>query len=67
MKHWLFEPPTHPLREKLQPEDWCRIQVAMESQDVDSVTDDEIDAAYDVLYDAIAAKTQTHKGLLVLH
>jgi hypothetical protein len=34
---------------------------------VDAVTDAEIDAAHDVLYDAVAAKIQTHEGILLLH
>ena len=67
MKHWLSKPPEHPLRKKLTPEDWQRIQSAMESENVDDVTDAEIDAAHDVLYDAIAAKIQTHEGILLLH
>lgn len=67
MKHWLSKPPEHPLRKKLNTEDWKRIQSAMESEDVDAVTDAEIDAAHDVLYDAIAAKIQTHVGILLLH
>ena len=56
----------HPLRKKLTDADWTRIQTAMEQDDVDSVTDEELDAAHDVLYDAIAAKLQTHEGITVL-
>jgi hypothetical protein len=67
MKHWLSKPLEHPLRKTLTSEDWQRIQSAMESEDVDAVTDAEIDAAHDVLYDAVAAKIQTHEGILLLH
>jgi hypothetical protein len=67
MKHWLAKPLVHPLRKSLTQEDWVRIQAAMKSDDVDAVTDEEIDAAHDVLYDAVAGKMQTHEGLLVLH
>lgn len=56
----------HPLRKTLTQEDWTRIQTAMETEDVHSITDEELDAAYDVLYDAIVAKTQTHLGTTVL-
>lgn len=66
-RHYLMKPPVHPLRKSLTQEDWQRIQAAMESEDVDAVTDKEIDAAHDVLYDAIAGKMQTHVGILLLH
>ena len=56
----------HPLRDTLTQEDWSRIQTAMEYEDIDSVTDEEIDAAHDVLYDAIAAKLQTHEGVTTI-
>lgn len=56
----------HPLRNTLTQEDWARITRAMETEDVDAITDEELDAAHDVLYDAIAAKMQTHHGSTVL-
>lgn len=57
---------VHPLRKNLTQEDWARIQTAMEHEDVDSITDEELDAAHDVLYDAIVAKMQTHEGVTTL-
>ena len=65
--HYLLDPPEHPLRKKLSKEDWKRIQIAMDAEDADSVTDEEVEAACDLLYDAIAAKSQTHEGVLILH
>ena len=56
----------HPLRNTLTQEDWARITRAMETEDVDAITDEELDAAHDVLYDAIAAKMQTHLGTTAL-
>jgi hypothetical protein len=67
MKHWLKTPPEHPLRKSLTQEDWKRIQTAMETEDADAVTDEEVDAAYDVLYDAVAGKMQTHYGILIMN
>lgn len=57
---------THPLREKLAKEDWQRIQTAIDTKCYDAVTGDEIDAANDVFYDAIAGKKQTHLGIITL-
>lgn len=57
---------THPLRKVLEKSDWNRIQAAIDSEVYDSVTDDELDAAHDVFYDAIAGKTQTHLGCVIL-
>ena len=65
--HYLMEPLEHPLRKDLSKEDWKRIQTAMDAEDADAVTDAEIEAACDLLYDAIAAKSQTHEGVLILH
>ena len=56
----------HPLRDTLTQEDWARIHSAMETEDVNAITDDELDAACDALYDAIVAKTQTHEGVTTL-
>lgn len=56
----------HPLRNKLTEADWTRIQNAMETEDVNAITDEELDAAHDVLYDAIVAKMQTHHGVTTL-
>lgn len=65
--HYLMDPPEHPLRKDLNKADWQRIQTAMGAEDADGVTDEEIEAACDLLYDAIAAKSQTHEGVLILH
>ena len=57
---------VHPLRKTLTNQDWTRIQTAMETDDVDAVTDEELAAAQDLLYDAIVARTQTHWGVTTL-
>ena len=57
---------VHPLRNVLTQEDWQRIHAAMETEDVHSVTDQELDAVNDVLYDAIVGKLQTHQGVTTL-
>jgi len=56
----------HPLRNTLTQEDWQRIQTAMQTDDVNAITDEELDAAHDVLYDAIVHKLQTHFGTTVI-
>lgn len=67
MKHWIKHPPQHPLRKKLTMEDWERIdQVMQGSVDPSYATVEELDAAYDVLYDAVATEQQTHMGILSL-
>lgn len=56
----------HPLRNDLSREDWQRIQKAIDTQCYDAVSTDEIDAANDVFYDAIAGQKQTHLGVVTL-
>ena len=56
----------HPLRKTLTSADWARIHTAMETEDVTAVTDAELDAVNDVLYDAIVAKMQTHEGITTI-
>lgn len=58
--------PYHPLRDSLTKEDWKRIDAAIDSKDYSTVTDDELDAAHDVFYDAIAGAQQTHLGVTTL-
>ena len=68
MKYWIKQPPEHPLRKKLEPEDWQRIQQVMDGELPDGAASvDEIDAAHDVLYDAVAGKLQTHYGILIMN
>jgi histidine ammonia-lyase len=55
----------HPLRSTLSKKDWKRIQAAIDKKH-DNATLDEIEAAHDVFYDAIAAQTQTHYGVTTL-
>lgn len=55
--------PYHPLRDTLTKKDWNRIQEAMDTKDYNNVTLDELDAAHDVFYDAIAGAQQTHLGV----
>jgi len=58
---------THPLREALTHEDWNRIHLAWEGETPeDSITEEEWEAATDLMFDAIATKIQTHMGVLVL-
>lgn len=56
----------HPLRDTLTKEDLDRIHTALETEDVHNVTDEELDAVNDILYDAIAGQQQTHLGSLTL-
>ena len=67
MKHWLASPPEHPLRATLTTKDWQRIQRAIDAQDDSKITLEEIAAAHDLLYDSMAARLQTHEGILLLH
>ena len=55
----------HPLRNTLTEADWTRIQDAIDRKH-DDATIEEIEAAADVLYDAIVAKLQTHDGITTL-
>ena len=55
----------HPLRKTLSKQDWKRIQGAIDRLHEDA-TLEEILAAHDVFYDAVAAQTQTHLGSLRL-
>lgn len=58
---------SHPLRETLTSQDWNRIQIAWDGgSPVDSITQEEWDAASDAMFDAIAAQAQTHTGVYVL-
>jgi hypothetical protein len=55
----------HPLRADLEKSDWIRIQSVIEGES-DDATADEIEAAHDVFYDAIAGQKQTHLGVTTL-
>lgn len=58
----------HPLRKTLTKQDWKRIQAVLDRElDETNATTDEIEAAHDVFYDAIAGSTQTHFGITTLH
>jgi len=57
----------HPLRDKLSKADWNRIQEVINNKIPEhNASPDEIDAAADIFYDAIAGSTQTHLGVLSL-
>lgn len=57
----------HPLRATLKKKDWKRIQSVMEGDlSDDNATADELEAAYDVLFDAVAGYEQTHLGVTTL-
>ena len=54
----------HPLRETLTRKDWKRIQKVIDRKlDTTQATLDEMSAAHDVFYDAIAGSSQTHFGV----
>jgi len=57
----------HPLRKSLKKKDWKRIENVMNGVlSDDQATADELDAAHDVLFDAIAGHEQTHLGVITL-
>lgn len=57
----------HPLRNSLEQADWKRIQSVMDGDlSDDNATADELEAAYDVLFDAVAGHEQTHLGVTIL-
>lgn len=57
----------HPLRTQLTQKDWQRIQQTLNGElDETWATLEEIAAAHDVLYDAIAGRCQTHSGITTL-
>lgn len=57
----------HPLRQSLKKKDWKRIQSVMDGDlSDDNATEEELNAAHDVLYDAIAGHEQTHLGVTTL-
>ena len=59
--------PEHPLRKTLTKADWKRIQKVLDKELDDSyATLEELEAAHDVFYDAIAGETQTHLGVTTL-
>lgn len=58
---------AHPLRDSLSNKDWKRIQKVLDKKIAQTeATLEEIEAAHDVFYDAVAAKLQTHLGSLIL-
>ena len=57
----------HPLRKSLNKEDWKRIQAVLDKElDESAATVEELEAAHDVFYDAIAGAEQTHSGVITL-
>ena len=58
--------PQHPLRDELTRADWQRIQDALDANEYSKVSEDELDAAHDLLYDAIAGEQQTHLGVTTI-
>ena len=55
----------HPLRDSLTKEDLVRIQGAIDGEH-DDVTTDELEAAEDIFFDAVASRMQTHESILIL-
>lgn len=66
IKHVDPELAVHPLRLELDEDDWERIRQAVFDDHADAVTEQEIEAMQDVLFDAIAGKLQTHQGVTTL-
>lgn len=60
------ETAVHPYRQYMGEEDWARVERAIESGDVSNLTDIEIAAMADAVYDTVAAKIQTHEGVTTL-
>lgn len=57
----------HPLRETLKKKDWKRIEEVMNGNlGSEKATADELDAAHDILFDAVASYEQTHLGVTTL-
>ena len=57
----------HPLRESLSDDDLIRInQVMTKEVDLDFATVEELEAVYDMMYDYVAAESQTHPGITTL-
>ena len=56
----------HPLRDTLTKQDLERIQTALDNEDVDNISTEELDAVNDILYDVIAGENQTHLGVTTL-
>lgn len=64
-----FDPDTqgvHPLRLTMSSDDYDRISLALENEDTDNVTTEELDAMQDILYDAIVTKLQNTLGVSTL-
>ena len=55
----------HPLRDSLTKEDLVRIQGVLDGEH-DNASLEELNAAHDILFDAVAGKMQTHEGVLIL-
>jgi hypothetical protein len=60
------EKAIHPLRNTLSDKDWERINLAVEQENYDNISMDEMDAWIDHCYDVLAAKIQTVPGTTVL-
>jgi hypothetical protein len=57
----------HPLRDKLSKGDWIRIQEVIENKIPEhNASPEEIDAAADIFYDAVAGSTQIKLDLATL-
>lgn len=57
----------HPLRQSLSDDDLIRINQVLEKEvDQDFATAEELEAVYDIMYDYVAAESQTHSGITTL-
>lgn len=68
MSKTLIDPDTavHPLRLTMTDEDWDRLDRIFTEKSDESMTDEEVEAYLDWLYDEIAARKQTHYGITTL-
>lgn len=57
---------VHPLRLTMSDEDWDRLDRIFTKDSDESMSDDEIEAYMDWLYDEIAVRKQTHFGVTTL-
>ena len=57
---------VHPLRLTMTDEDWDRLDRIFKEDSNESMSDDEIEAYMDWLYDEIAVRKQTHYGITTL-
>lgn len=68
MSKTLIDPDTavHPLRLTMTDEDWDRLDRIFTEKSDEPMTNEEVEAYLDWLYDEIASRKQTHYGITTL-